>query len=170
MKNSDKKIDFSVPEGYFENASRRFLSKIEDKHHKTDNDGFILPPGYFEALNGRIVEKINKQEIRVVQLHPFKKYYYAAAVAAILILFFGIQFIKDKEPTFGFDDLAYSDIETYFESNKFGITSYEIAEIIPVDQLEINDILTDRLNEEIIIEYLNNNTDSLYELNLENDE
>lgn len=170
MKNSDKKKDFSVPEGYFENASQRFLSKIEAKHSKTENDGLIVPSGYFEAFNERILRKINKPETKVVQLHPFKKYYYAAAIAAVIVLFFGLQFNKDKEPAFSFNDLAYSDIETYFESNRFGLTSYEIAEFIPVDQLEINDILTNRLNEENILEYLTNNTDSFYDLNLENDE
>lgn len=169
MKNSDKKKDFSVPEGYFENATERFLSKIENVRSKNSTEGFKVPQGYFEDLNAKIAQRINKD--KVIQLHPFKKYYYAvAAIAAIIVVFFVLRFNDNQELSFGFDDLAYSDIETYFESNRLGFTSYEIAEIIPVDQLEINDILVDRLNEENIIEYLNNNIDSLYELNLENDE
>lgn len=171
MKNSDKKKDFSVPEGYFENATERFLSKVENIRYKNSKEDFKVPSGYFEDLNTKIAKKINKDEAKVIQLNPIKKYYYAvAAIAAVIVMFFVLKINDNQELSFGFDDLAYSDIETYFESNKLGFTSYEIAEFIPVDQVELNDILIDGLNEENILEYLTNNTDSFYELNLENDE
>ncbi len=94
-------------------------------------------------------------------------YYYmaAASIAAIFILVFGLYWNTPKEPTW--DNVVNTDIESYFDDNGFGLTSYEIAEVIPVEGLEINNFLETQLNEENILDYLNDHTSDFEELNLE---
>ncbi len=170
MKDRNEKPDFIVPQGYFENATDRIINAIVDIKPQKENEGFKVPSGYFEGLNSRITQKLEIKEIKVIKLNPFKKYYYAAAIAAVAILAFMFQINKTEEADFSFDDLVFSDIETYFETTELGFSSYEIAEMIPADELEINDMLINRIKEEHIIDYLNENIDSFEELNLENDE
>jgi hypothetical protein len=41
---------------------------------------------------------------------------------------------------------------------------------LPVEEIEVNDILDNELDEENIIDYLDENVEDLYELNIEYDE
>ncbi len=171
MENFDTKNGFKIPEGYFENVPERILHKISGSVTEKQNEGFTVPSGYFENLDERIFQNIITIETKVVSLNPYRKYYYvAASIAAVVLLVFGITYNRGGDLAFDFEDLAFSEIEAYFETNEFGFTSYEIAEMIPVDQLEINDVLTNKLQEENILDYLNNNTDDFEELNLENND
>ena len=47
------------------------------------------------------------------------------------------------------------------------MTSYEIAEVVSLEEVELNDILVDDLEESIIMEYLDENVDDIEELNIE---
>ena len=58
------------------------------------------------------------------------------------------------------------EIEDYFESNDLGLSTYEIAEVIPVDDLEISDIIDNLLEDENIIDYLDDSIENFEELNL----
>ena len=129
-------------------------------------DGFTVPEGYFDSVHKNVLEKIGVKEPKIVQLHPYKKYYFAAAsIAAIVFVFLGFNLNTTTEATW--NDLAHTEIESYFETNEFGLTSYEIAEELPVDELEISDILNSQFNEDNLIEYLDENIDDFEELNLE---
>ena len=57
--------------------------------------------------------------------------------------------------------------ENYFDENDVDLSSFEIAEVIPVDELEINDIINNHLNDENVVDYLNNSIDDFEELNLD---
>lgn len=167
MEEFNKNNPFKTPEGYFENLEGSLLDKLsEEKLDLPKEDGYAVPKDYFDDLHKRIKHSLDNEETKVVQLHPYRKYYIAAAsVAAIAVLFFGINWNNTLEPTF--DDLADADIEAYFETNELGLTTYEIAEVLPLDELEINDILEDQFVEENVIEYLNENIDDIEDLNLE---
>jgi len=167
MEELNKKNPFKTPESYFENFSDGLLDKLsEEKLDLPKEDGFTIPENYFDALHENIQKKLNTEETKVVQLHPYRKYYaVAASIAAIVIVFLGFNWSTPEEVTF--DDLASADIESYFESNELGLTTYEIAEVLPVDELEINDILENQFEEENVIEYLNENIDDIEDLNLE---
>ena len=170
MNELDKTTHFKTPEGYFENFSGRLMGKItRDDTGLPENPGFKVPEGYFEGLQQQIQLKLGKEEAKIVQLHPLKKYYlFAASIAAILIVVFGINWNGTAEITF--DHLANSDIERYFDYNDLDLSTLEITEVFPVDELSIGDILNKQLNEENLVDYLNNNIDNIEELNLENDE
>ena len=167
MKKINKNNPFKTPEEYFEGFDKRLMDKLsEENTNIPKEEGFDLPEGYFDGLYKNIQKKLDNQETKMVQLHPYRKYYIAAvSVAAVILLFFGLNWTTSTCPKF--DDLANADIEAYFEINELGLTTYEIAEVIPVDELEINDILKNQFNEKNVIDYLNENIDDYNELNLE---
>ena len=170
MNKSNKNNGFKTPEDYFEGLTDRLLEKLsEEDSILPKEDGFAVPEGYFDTLNEKLADKIQQEDTKVVQLNPYRKYYFAAAsIAAVALVIFGLNMRQSEEATF--EDLASSDIEDYFESNELELSSYEIAEVLPVDELEINDILENQLNEDNVIEYLNDNIDDFEELNLDSDE
>ena len=167
MKASNKNNPFKTPEGYFEGFDSRLMDKLSKKKvNLPTKEGFAVPKDYFESLQDTILQKIVSEETKVVQLNPFKKYYYAAAsIAAIVLIILGLNW--NTSETLTFDTLAESDIESYFENNEYDLSAYEIAEVIPVDELEINDILTNRFVEENVIDYLDENLEDFHELDLE---
>ncbi len=170
MNKSNKNSGFKTPEDYFEGLTDRLLEKLsEEDSVLPKEDGFAVPEAYFDTLNEKLADKIQQEDTKVVQLNPYRKYYFAAAsIAAVALIIFGLNMGQSEETTF--EDLASSDIEDYFESNELELSSYEIAEVLPVDELEINDILENQLNEDNVIEYLNDNIDDFEELNLDSDE
>ncbi|NNE76774.1 MAG: hypothetical protein HKN31_06840, partial [Pricia sp.] len=114
-------------------------------------------------------EKLDGEKPKVIPLQSYKKYVYtAASIAAILLVLVGLNWSSSEEITF--EDLASEEIEDYFENNDFELTSYEIAEVLPLDELEMSDFFENQLNEENVLDYLNDNTENYDELNLEDDE
>lgn len=170
MKDSNKKNPFKTPEGYFEDLSGKLMGRIftEDKAISED-DGFIVPEGYFEGLHKNIRQKLDTKEPKIILLHPFKKYLYAAAsIAAIVLVVFTLNRKTSQE--ISFDDITNSDIENYFAENGLDFSTYEIAQVVPVDELEIADILSNGFKEDIILNYIDNNTDNFEELNVDYDD
>ncbi len=165
-----KKSGFKTPEGYFEGFTDDLLNKMSKETSSLPKEGrFKVPEGYFDNLNKEVLEKITEKESKVISLKSYRKYFYAAAsVAAILLLVFSIQW-RDKS-SFTFDDLASTDIEIYLEDNELGLSSYELAELLLTEDLDVNEILNSELDDENIIDYLEDNIDDIDELNLEIDE
>lgn len=171
MKKNNRNSGFKVPEHYFEEFTDRILDKVAQTRDSIQEDilpkdqGFTVPQGYFETLNQEILGKLDKKESKVIPLRANRRIYYAvASVAAGLLLFLGLKLSLDKPLTFS--DLAIQDIENYFQNNELDMSSYEIAEMLPIDQVEINDILNDGIQDAAILDYLDNNTDDFEELNL----
>lgn len=166
------KNTFKTPEGYFEKFSDKLLDKISDLKSDQEEtvlpkeDGFAIPNGYFDSLHANIKNRLDEEPSKVIALHGRQKFYYyvAAAVAAIVFLTIGIKTAINETPTF--ESLAKIEIEDYFESNDLGLSTYEIAEVIPVDDLEISDIVDNLLEDVNIIEYLDDSIENFEELNL----
>tara|TARA_R110002050_G_scaffold100580_1_gene208200 strand:- start:163183 stop:163689 length:507 start_codon:yes stop_codon:yes gene_type:complete len=165
-----EKNSFKTPEGYFDSFTDKLMTKLSiEETINSKQDGFKVPEDYFETLHEKIEQKIAAVEPNVIQLNSFKKQYLvAASIAAILVLFIGVKL--SNSPSLTFEDIANSDIENYFGSDELGLSSYDIAEMIAVDELEIKDIINNHLNDENVIDYLNNSIDDFEELNLENNE
>ncbi|MDO6517171.1 hypothetical protein Q4603_04655 [Zobellia galactanivorans] len=171
MKPFDKKNPFKTPEGYFEKFDERLFEKLSEKRSAIpETEGFKLPEGYFDTLGDKLQQKLNEEESgKVIPLKSYKKYYYAiAAAAAVLVVALVLNLNKTNEV--GFDDLAQSDIEYYFDQNELDLSSYEIAEVVPISELEITDMFESSFSEDYVIDYLDENTDYIDELNLEYDE
>ncbi len=169
MKN--KSNSFKTPDGYFDNLTDKLMSQISIEKTVAKNEGFKVPDGYFDTLNNSIQQKLQEEEPKVIELKSYKKYYYSvASIAAVAILFIAITFkTNNTNSTLSFDDIASADIENYLDNNDLELSSYEIAELIPIDELEINDIVSHIANEDINT-YLDESMDSFEELNLYTDD
>ncbi|MCL6265548.1 hypothetical protein [Flagellimonas myxillae] len=171
----DKKNKFKTPEGYFENFHDRLMDKIHSEENPQSeslipkSDGFAVPEAYFEDITPALIAKIEAKDTKVISINSYKKYYYSiAAVAAVLLLFFGLTWNSNSEITF--DDLASSEIDAYLESTEFSLSSYEIAEVVADENLELFDMLDNTLGEENIMEYLDENVEDFEDLNLDYDD
>ncbi|GBF19257.1 MULTISPECIES: hypothetical protein [Arenibacter] len=172
MDKLNKNNSFGVPDGYFDTFSSDIMKKIaKEDASMPPNEGFKVPEGYFETFNTRLLEQLESipAETKVIPLKSYKKHYYtAASVAAVVLLFLVVQFNSDKTPSYS--DLANSDIENYFEFNDLELTSYDLAEILPIDDLDLNDILEIKLDNDNIIDYLDSHIEDFEELNMHNDD
>ena len=170
MKKNQKNSGFKTPENYFESFNNRLKEHLEDKGSVLPRrDGLKVPEEYFDSVNEKINARLQEQPTKVIGLHTYRKYYYAAAaIAALFILVLGFQQIGQKELTF--DTLASTDIEDYLNNTDLGLSSYEIAEVVVIDDKTINTILDEEILDENIMDYLDENVDDFDELNLELDE
>lgn len=172
MDKLNKNNSFGVPDGYFDTFSSDIMKKIaKEDASMPPNEGFKVPEGYFETFNTRLLEQLESTpaETKVIPLKSYKKHYYtAASVAAVVLLFLVVQFNSNKTPSYS--DLANSDIENYFEFNDLELTSYDLAEILPIDDLDLNEILEIRLDNDNIIDYLDSHIEDFEELNMHNDD
>ncbi len=172
MKKTNKHKDFKIPEEYFDSFTSKLLNKIteEETINIPKDNGFKTPVDYFTKVDSSILKKIaDAEKTKVITLKPHKKYYYAAiGIAACVLILINLQLNKTTDITF--DVVTNSEIETYFDINDVGLTSYEIAEVLPVHELDMNDILSKDLKEENILDYLDNNMEDYEELNLQYNE
>ncbi len=170
MKNKQDNSGFKVPVGYFDSFTQRLQEKLAEKEaDMPKDDGFTLPDGYFESLHEQLLQRMNPEKGRVIQLRPYKKYFLAAAaIAAIVVLF--VMLPGEDLPQPSFADLAGTDIANYMENSELDFTYEEIAQLFPVEDLEMSDMMQSQLNEENIINYLDMSMDDYEELNLGIDE
>ena len=169
----DKKNSFNTPEGYFESFNKRLMDRIQQEAAGETGsiipktDGFGTPEGYFDAVVPKILSRTIEEKGKVIQLKPYRKVYYgAAAVAAVFLLIFGFNWKSETSPV-TFDDLANTEIDAYFDNNRIDMSSYELAEMVSFENVQLNDILEDDLSGEVILEYLDENVDDLRDLNIE---
>src|SRR5690606_2786055 len=170
MKKEKQKNDFKVPEGYFDSLPLRILDKVAAENSVfQDNDGFIIPEGYMDTFSEKVLQRLETGKSEVLPIRSNRKYYYVAAyIAAILILFGG--FLWNRNDTLTYSDLAKSDIEEYLDFNGWAFSSYELVEILPVDQIDFDRIWEQQLDHEHVVDYLSNNIKDLEELNFSHDD
>ncbi|MCK0189265.1 hypothetical protein [Arenibacter sp. F20364] len=172
MNKLNKNNSFKVPDGYFDTLSGKIMDKVaKEETSMPPSEGFKVPEGYFENLNDKLLGQLQNTalETKVIPLKSFKKHYLAAAsVAAVVLLFILVQFKSDKP--LSYSDLASSDIDQYFEFNDLELTSYDLVEILPIQDLDLNDIMESRLENENIIDYLDSHIEDFEELNMHNDD
>lgn len=167
--NKNNKNPFKTPDDYFDSFQSKFMDKLSKGTPVTpQKTPFKVPDNYFDTFNDRFTTRWNK-EPKVIKLYPVKKIIaVVAAVAAVLILYLGLNL--NTTETIRFTDLANTDIEAYFENNELGLSSYEIAEVIPVTNTEVSDMLNSLISEENILEYLNENINDFEAFNLQDNE
>ena len=165
------KSNFKTPEGYFDSFNERLMQKLhtdqatEKLSYLPESDGFRTPVGYFEGVDKKVLSQVREKETKVITLNAYRKYFYgAAAVAAIILLFFGLN-LKTESPV-AFEDLASTEIDTYLENTELDLTYYEWAELVSLEDAQLNDIMDTPLEAENILEYLDENIEDIEELNL----
>ncbi|MEM8508397.1 MAG: hypothetical protein AAF717_11230 [Bacteroidota bacterium] len=174
MKKENQKNTFKTPEGYFDSFNERLMARLADEEKvKSDiiplNDGFVVPEHYFETVYDNVKNRLQGKGAKVIALGTYRTVYYAAA-AVIALLVLTVAWNWSSEPQLRFEDLASTDITSYLESNDLGLSSYEIAEVVDLEEINLSDIMETQLEEEVILDYLNENVEEIEELNLEYDE
>lgn len=165
-----KNSGFRIPEGYFEGFPDRLRKRMKDSADTElpKDAGFKLPEGYFESLESRLREKLDEPKGKVRRLwQPYMGW--AAAVAAGIALTLVLWPARQENST-NFEDLAATEIEAYLEMRFEDISAYELAETLPLDEMGMSDVLEIDPQEELILEYLNEDEDALDELYWEEDE
>lgn len=167
--NMNNKNPFKTPEGYFDSFQYKLMDKLSKGTTVIPKDTvFKVPNNYFDTFNDRLTTRL-KKEPKVVQLYPVKKIIaIVAAVAAVVIVYLGLNL--NSAESVSFTGLANTDIEAYFENNELGLSSYEIAEVIPVSNNEVSDMVNSPISEENILEYLNENINDFEAFNLQDNE
>lgn len=167
--NKNNKNPFKTPEGYFDSFEDNLMEKLSEGNSTISKDNaFKVPENYFETFNDRLAHRLNN-ETKVVQLYPVKKIIVAiASIAAVAIVFLSLNW--NTADTVSFTDLANTDIEAYFENTEFELSPYEIAEVIPVTNTDVFDMLNASISEENMLDYLNENITDFEELNIQDDE
>ncbi len=163
-----KEDGFKTPDGYFEGLARNIMDRMEEQDPKLPKtEGFKVPDGYFDKVGEKILSQ--KKETKVVRLYPYRKWLYtAASIAAVILIVIGLQWQGDQN--LSFNDIANMELEAYFDDHATGISSYELAEVLELEELEVSDILEEDWSEENIVDYLDDTIEDLDELNLDYDE
>ena len=167
--NKNNKIPFKTPEGYFDSFEDKLMDKLSKTESTIPKDSpFKVPDNYFESFNESLKGKLDN-EPKVIRLFPIKKIMVvAASIAAIALIALGYNWNSSSE--LGFNDLANTDIEAYFENNDFELSPYEIAEVLPVTNTEYSDFLSSPIESDNLLDYLNENVSDFDELNIEDNE
>ncbi len=165
---------FKTPEGYFDSFNERLMARLSEEEDIVSDiipktDGFGVPAGYFETVHDAVSSRLQRKGTRVIALRSYRAIYYAAAAVAALLVLVAV-WNRNTTSQLGFEDLAGTDITTYLENNDLGLSSYEIAEVVDLEEVSLSDIMDTQLEEEVILDYLNENVEEIEELNLEYDE
>jgi len=169
MKKLYKNNGFKIPDSYFDKLSEKIYSNIVSDTAIPKNDGFNVPDNYFDTVHTNVQKRIHNLEPKVIKLASYrKKYYLVSAVAAAIVLFITILF-NNYTTTVSFQDLASTEIDSYFNDMDLDLSTYDLAQMLPIDEFEITDVIDTKINEEQIINYLeSNNGIDIQELYLEN--
>ena len=165
-----KNSGFRIPEGYFEEFPDRLKERIKASGGTVlpEDSGFRVPEGYFENFESRLRDRMEQPKGRVKRLwQPYLGW--AAAVAAGIAL---TLVLWPARPTVtpNFEDLAATEIEAYLEAGFGDISAYELAETLPLQNIGMTDVMETNPQEELILEYLNEDEEALDELYWEEDE
>lgn len=170
MKGKKGHSGFQVPDGYFD----KFPARMENLIKASEGDilpkeaGFRVPEAYFETLGERLGQRLEAPRGRTRNL--WTTYLgWAAAAAAGLLLAISLWPARE-EPAPGFSDLAGTEIEHYLEFRYENLSSYELAESLPLEKLAMSDLLEDAPAETQILDYLDRENPTYDDYYLDNDE
>ena len=172
-KNHD--TNFKTPEGYFDQFNERLFARMQadEGEPNTDflpkTDGFGIPEGYFESVHPNIAKRL-KKNTKVIPLFGQKRMLYAAAAAIAVLCVLGLTWRLNQKEVIDFEDLASMDIETYLNENELGLSTYEIAEVMDMDEITLDDFTENTIEEETLLEYLDEHVDEIEDLDLNYEE
>ena len=163
MKELPKNNPFKTPEGYFENFSKSLDDTLRlEKLNVPTEAGHTVPDGYFEELTQQVLSKVAPAKPKVVSLKN-RFYYAAASIAAVLMV--GFIFNKSVKEKPSFDTIASTAIEDYYDDYVHDFNDDELAELLPMEAVSVNDVLNTEINQEEIVDYLDIQIENLPELN-----
>ncbi len=157
-----KKDTFGIPENYFDDFQDRLFDKIEGLEEtpilnsiQERGDGFKVPEGYFETASDRILNKVEVAP-KVVNLFRSKSLRYISSIAAsVLICLMGYSLFTDEGR-----ELEFEDVQAYLDNDLMDYNSYELAELLLLENDQLNDINELNFQDDTVIDYLADQTDS----------
>lgn len=161
---------FKVPEGYFGKLSQR----LQDDSVKAgqpvwpEEAGFQMPEGYLESFETRLRARMEAQTGKVRRLR-FAHVGWAVAAAAAITIILVLRPSAQEAPA-AFEDLASNEISLYLETGFEELNAYELAEVLPMDEIAMEDVLESLPEEEHILDYLDGEVERYEDYDLENDE
>lgn len=168
----DNKGHFKRPPGYLDSFNERLFARIQAEDGEPDTsfipktDGFGLPEGYLDSLTPAVKAKTTQPQPKLIKLVPSPKWWYAAAAIAVLFVL-AINWAQNTNTTINFDTLANTEIEAYLEANELGLSAYEIATIIALEEPGLTDLKTKDLNTDGVLDYLDEHLEDLEDLDLD---
>ena len=170
MKPTPEHKGFNVPEGYFDALTDRVLEQVKKEHipKASEDQGFKLPEGYFESIGQRLESRMHRPAGKVRRLWGPRMALAMSAAAAIVLMLVYYPFKGDQR--LQFDDLGKSEIQAYLESDEMDMSAFELAEVLPLDGIGMDDVLEAGPKEEQILDYLDDNIEGLDEIYWETDE
>ena len=160
---------FKVPDGYFENFEARMTGRLQasEAGMLPKEAGFRVPDDYFETFGARLQQKLEPPRGRTRNLWTAYLGWTAAAAAGVALALSLWPAGNPKAPAF--DDLAKTEIESYLEVRYEDLSSYELAESLPLESLAMGDLLEEAPMETHILDYLARENEAYDEYYLENE-
>ena len=150
-----KHSGFKVPDNYFETLEDQLFSEIKLKN-TIDDAGFKIPENYLSNLENTIISKVKEEKTgKVITLFNRKKLIYISGVAAAVLLLFTLTFNSKSN---NWNNLDFEMVENYMITEDV-LDSYEIASLLPEEDLVESNFIQMDFNEENIEKYLLNNLD-----------
>lgn len=169
------KNKFKTPEGYFDNFNERLFERLTDEEKIEESsaiprsDGFGVPEGYFDSVYASTIKRMDGKSSKIISLRKYQPFYYAAAAIAVIFAL-TLAWNWNETTDVSFEDLASTDFDTYFENNDLGLSSYEIAEVVNLEDISLEDITDENIGDETILDYLDENVDEIEDLELNYEE
>ena len=152
MENKKKqKHGLQVPPSYFDTLEEAIFIRIAEENLPKET-GFKIPPTYFNSLEGELNSKISlKKETRIISLFSRKHLRYVASIAAVFLVAFVLIF---NQKNIDLETIQTSEIEAYVTSEKFDLSTQDIAQLLTDDDLEALELQAVSFSEENLESYL----------------
>lgn len=154
-KEESHKNPFKLPSGYFDNLEARITEQTRNTPSFDKPDGFRVPDNYFDEIEKKVLTDVLSETKKATKLRPL--YYWVSSAAALALLILSSQWFK-ATPEIDYTDLAFSDYETYWNENLIGIELDEFDDYLTLDDAELDALYPNDLDDGIILEYLEENT------------
>ena len=170
MSTSSDHNPFKSPAGYFDRLPGRIMDRVQKEDIRTSagKKGFQVPEEYFETFADRLAERLPQKEGRVRKLWPSRPVWITAAAAVIVFMLLLIP--SREEGGMQFEDLSGESIADYLQAEAFDLSSFDLAESLPLGDIAMEDVMEQMPEEQQIIDYLENQTDTDDEFYWDRDE
>ncbi len=160
---------FKVPDGYFGEFQARMAERLKASENGIlpKEAGFRVPDAYFDTFGERLQQRLEPPRGRTRNLWTGYLGWAAAAAAGIALALSLWPASAPEGPAFG--DLGRNEIESYLEIRYEDLSSYEIAESLPLENLAMGDLLEGASMETQILDYLDRENEAYDEYYLENE-
>lgn len=158
-----KESGFSLPKNYFESLDEQ-IDLILAEENLSNENSFSTPDNYFNALEDKIISRVTskEKETKVISFRDRMLKVIPSAIAASIALFISINYFNTFNTEISFDNLAQSEIETWFLESSSNLTTEDIASFIPMDEIVVNNFAYTDIDDEVIEDYIISNENSTF--------